>query len=194
MTFEHYEMTSKEFIQRLLRPERAEMLPASEILSFCPISSHDRVADIGCGPGYFTLPLAASVVNGKVYALDIDEEMVAACGEMVEQAGLDNVETLSCSEFDFPLEPGTLDGAFMAFVVQHSSDKQGLLQAVRELLRPGGWCTVLEWYRRETETGPPLKRRVDPQDLEVLASQAGFLLEGWRDLNGEHYSMSLRNP
>ena len=68
MTFEHYEMTSKEFIQRLLRPERAEMLDPSEILSFCPINSHDRVADIGCGPGYFTLPLAASVNNGKVYA------------------------------------------------------------------------------------------------------------------------------
>ncbi len=194
MTFEHYEMTSKEFIQRLLRPERAEMLDPSEILSFCPINSHDRVADIGCGPGYFTLPLAASVINGKVYALDIDEEMVAACRETVEQAGLDNVETLSCSEFDFPLAQGTLDGAFMAFVVQHGSDKQGLLQAVRELLRPGGWCAVLEWYRKETETGPPLKRRVDPKDLEVLASQAGFLLEGWRDLNGEHYSMSLRNP
>ena len=94
----------------------------------------------------------------------------------------------------FGLEQGTLDGAFMAFVVQHGSDKQGLLQAVRELLRPGGWCAVLEWYRKETETGPPLKRRVDPKDLEVLASQAGFLLEGWRDLNGEHYSMSLRNP
>ena len=194
MTSEHYNMDTRDFIQRLLRPERAEMLDTSVIMGLCPVKPQDRVADIGCGPGYFTLPLATATVNGKVYALDIAREMVAACQERVEQAGLDNVETLTCSEFDFPLAQGTLDGAFMAFVVQHGSDKQGLLQAVRELLRPGGWCAVLEWYRKETETGPPLKRRVDPKDLEVLASQAGFLLEGWRDLNGEHYSMSLRNP
>ena len=194
MTSEHYEMTTREFIQRLLSPERAERLDPLVILSFCPINIHDRVADIGCGPGYFTVPLAKALVNGKVYALDIDEEMVAACQERVAQARLGNVETLTCSEFDFPIEKGTLDGAFMAFVVQHGSDKAGLLRAVRELLQPRGWCVVLEWYHKETETGPPLERRVDPVDLENLAREAGFRLRGWRDLNGEHYLMTLRNP
>ena len=194
MTFEHYEMTTGEFIQRLLRPERAEMLDPFVILSFCPISLNDSVADIGCGPGYFTLPLAKALVNGKVYALDIDEEMVAVCRERVEQARLGNVETLTCSEFEFPIEKGTLDGVFLAFVVQHGSEKPRLLRAVRELLQPRGWCSVLEWYRKETETGPPLERRVDPVDLENLAREAGFRPTGWRDLNGEHYLMTLRNP
>ena len=194
MTFEHYEMTTGEFIQRLLRPERAEMLDPFVILSFCPIGLNDSVADIGCGPGYFTLPLAKALVNGKVYALDIDEEMVAACRERMDQARLGNVETLTCSEFEFPIEKGTLDGLFMAFVVQHGADKPRLLRAVRELLQPRGWCSVLEWYRKETETGPPLERRVDPGDLENLARDAGFRPTGWRDLNGEHYLMTLRNP
>ena len=194
MTFEHYEMTTGEFIQRLLRPERAEMLDPFVILSFCPIGLNDSVADIGCGPGYFTLPLAKALVNGKVYALDINEEMVAACRERMDQARLGNVETLTCSEFEFPIEKGTLDGLFMAFVVQHGADKPRLLRAVRELLQPRGWCSVLEWYRKETETGPPLERRVDPGDLENLARDAGFRPTGWRDLNGEHYLMTLRNP
>ena len=194
MTFEHSGMTTQEFIQRLLRPERAEMLDPFVILSFCPIGLNDSVADIGCGPGYFTLPLAKALVNGKVYALDIDEEMVAACRERMDQARLGNVETLTCSEFEFPIEKGTLDGLFMAFVVQHGADKPRLLRAVRELLQPRGWCSVLEWYRKETETGPPLERRVDPGDLENLAREAGFRPTGWRDLNGEHYLMTLRNP
>ena len=194
MTFEHSGMTTQEFIQRLLRPERAEMLDPFVILSFCPIGLNDSVADIGCGPGYFTLPLAKALVNGKVYALDIDEEMVAACRERMDQARLGNVETLTCSEFEFPIEKGTLDGLFMAFVVQHGADKPRLLRAVRELLQPRGWCSVLEWYRKETETGPPLERRVDPVDLENLAREAGFRPTGWRDLNGEHYLMTLRNP
>ena len=193
MTTEHYGMDTQEFIRRLLGPERAEMNDPFVILSFCPININDRVADIGCGPGYFTLPLAKALVNGKVYALDIDEEMIAACRERVASARLGNVESLVCSEFEFPVENGSLDGAFMAFVVQHASDKTRLLGAVRELIAPRGWCVILEWYRKETETGPPLERRIDPGDLEILARKAGFRTRGWRDLNGEHYMMTLRN-
>ncbi|MCH7736470.1 MAG: class I SAM-dependent methyltransferase [Chloroflexi bacterium] len=193
MTSEHYNMDTPDFIQRLLRPERAEILDPSVIMSLCPVKPQDRLVDIGCGPGYFTLPLATAAVNGKVYALDINREMVAACRERVEQARLGNVETLTCSKFDFPIDNGTMDGVFMAFVVQHPSDKPRLLRAVRDLLQPGGWCVVLEWYRKETETGPPLERRVDPGDLENLARGAGFQPMGWQDLNGEHYLMTLHN-
>ena len=41
--------------------------------------------------------------------------------------------------------------------------------------------------------GPPLERRIDPVDLEVMAREAGFRTMGWRDLNGDHYMMTLRN-
>ena len=61
------------------------------------------------------------------------------------------------------------------------------------MLTPGGWCTVLEWYRKETETGPPLERRIDPSHLEETAREAGYRTRGWRDLNGEQYMMMLRN-
>ena len=193
MAQDHHSMTTQEFIQQLLSPERAQKSDPFVVLSFCPVNVHDTVVDIGCGPGYFTLPLAKMLVSGKVFALDIDEEMVAACRERVASARLGNVEARVCSEFEFPVEKGTLDGAFMAFVVHDASDKTRLLGAVRELLQPKGWCSVLEWYRKETETGPPLERRIDPADVEKLARDAGFRPRGWRDLNGEHYMMTLRN-
>ena len=104
-----------------------------------------------------------------------------------------NVEIAKCTEFDFPLESGSLDGVFMAFVVQQTSDKPRLLRAARDLLLPRAWCTILEWYRIETATGPPMERRLDPQELTVMAEEAGFLNRGWRDLNGEHYMLMLRN-
>ncbi len=186
-------MSNQEFIQRLLSPERSRTLDTFLVLSFSPINLHDTVADIGCGPGFFTLPLAKYLINGKLYALDIDDEMLAACRERVDRAQLANVEVLKCGEFSFPLDPGSLDGAFLAFVIQQSPDKPRFLSAVRELLQPKGWCTVLEWYRKETEFGPPLERRIDPTDLEALARDAGYRNRGWRDLNGEQYIMTLRN-
>ena len=193
MTSSQEPMTTQEFIKALLSPGRVEVADPFVILSFCPINIHETVGDIGCGPGYFTLPLAKSLVNGKVYAVDIDEEMVAACRQRVSQARLGNVEVLKCDEFEFPTHAASLDGAFLAFVVQQSPDKSRFLSAVRDLIRPRGWCVVLEWRRKETEDGPPLERRVDPEDLEKLARQAGFRNRCWRDLNGQHYMMTLRN-
>ncbi len=187
------DMTTQELIQRLLSPQRDASLETLAILSFSGISYRDRVADIGCGPGYFTIPLAKALVEGKLYALDIDNEMLDACRERVAQARMGNVEILKCEEFDSSLEAGSLDGIFLAFVIQQSPDKPRFLKAVRQLLRPRGWGAILEWYRKETETGPPLERRVDPEQMEELVKSAGFRYLGWRDLNGDQYMMTLRN-
>ena len=192
MTSNRGPLDKQEFIGRLLSPERAETLDPLVIMSFCPINIHDTVADIGCGPGFFTLPLAKVLVNGKLYALDIDDEMLAACREKITQARMGNVEILKCGEFEFPLEPASVDGAFLAFVVQASPDKPRFLHEVRELIRPRGWCTVLEWYRKETEYGPPLERRIEPDELVKVAETAGFRPRGWRDINGDNYMMTLR--
>lgn len=183
----------QEFIRLLLSPKRLETSDPFVILSFCPLNVHDTVADIGCGPGYFTLPLAKALVNGKVLALDLDDEMLAACRERVAEVRMGNVEILKCSEYEFPIEAGSVDGAFLAFVIQASPDKVRFLKAVREVIQPRGWCSILEWYRKETEMGPPLERRIDPDDLENVAREAGFRTMGWRDLNGDNYMLTLRN-
>ena len=180
-------------IRRLLSPERAETLDPLRVLSLCPINVYDTVADIGCGPGYFTLPLAKTLKNGSLLALDLDDDMVAACRERVAEARMGNVEILKCSEFEFPIEAASVDGVFLAFVIQACSDKGRFLSAVRDVLKSRGWCSALEWYRKETEWGPPLERRLDPGELEVMAREAGFRTIGWRDLNGDHYMMTLRN-
>lgn len=193
MTSDSYGMSAQDLIQRLLDPDRAKRLDTFLILTLSDINLHSTVADIGCGPGFFTLPLAKYLVTGKLFALDIDDEMLDACRQRIAEARLGNVEVMKCSEFEFPLKNGSLDGAFMAFVVQQSPDKTRLLRAVRELLHPRGWCTVLEWYKKETESGPPVERRVDPPELQQLAEEAGFRHVQWRDLNGDQYMTMLRN-
>ena len=186
--------TTQEFIQRLLSPQRDGTLDMLAILSFSEISHRDRVGEVGCGPGYFTLRLAKALMDGKLYALDTDQEMLAACQERVTAVRLGNVEVQSCGEFDFPLEEGSLDGVFLAFVVHESSDPPRLLQAVRRLLKPRGWGTVLEWHRRESEYGPPLERRLEPETLRQMAREAGFHYRSRRDLNPQQYMVTLRNP
>ena len=85
MTSEPEQMSTQEFIQRLLAPDRAQKLDGFSILSMSDINLHDTVADIGCGPGFFTLSLGKLLVGGKLYALDIDDEMLDACRQRVGQ-------------------------------------------------------------------------------------------------------------
>ena len=185
--------TTQEFIQQLLSPQRDGTLDMLSILSFSEISHRDRVAEIGCGPGYFTPRLAKALMDGKLYALDTDEEMLAACRQRVTAVRLGNVEVHKCGEFDFPVEEGSLDGVFLAFVVHESADPLRLLQSIRGLLKPRGWAIVLNWHHQESEIGPPLERRIDPESMRKMVGEAGFSYRNWRDLNPRQYMMTLRN-
>ncbi len=180
-------------IERMLRPERMETLDPFRVLSHCPVNQRDTVADLGCGPGYFTIPLAKLLINGKVYALDTSDEMIEACQSRLDQARMGNVEVLKCSEYEFPVSPASIDGLFIAFVVHHPSDRERFLAAAKEMLKPGGWCFILEWHKRETESGPPQQARITPDELRQIAQNSGFRFQSSRDLNNEHYMMTLIN-
>ena len=187
------EDSNQDYIQQLLSPERTQREDAAAILGFSGIDDGNSVADIGCGPGYYTVPLAKALSNGKVYALDVDEEMLEACRQRLAEARLDNVEVFKCGEYEFPLEDGSVDGLFIAFVLHHVEDRVRFLEASRRLLAPRGWCTLLEWDYTETEDGPPLERRIAPAELDRLTTEAGFICLDTRELNDGQYMVTLRN-
>ena len=180
-------------VERMLRPERMETLDPFRVLSHCPVNPRDTVADIGCGPGYFTLPLAKFLINGKIFGLDTSDEMVEACRGRLDEARLGNFEILKCGEYDFPVAPASVDGLFIAFVVHHPSDRERFLTAAKEMLKPGGWCFIMEWHKKETESGPPQEARITPDEMRQFARNSGFRVQGSRDINEDNYMMTLIN-
>ena len=184
--------TTREFIDSLLSPQREEELDSFWLINLMPIEPYDHVADIGSGPGYFTIPLAKYLVYGKVYALDTLDEMLDALRPRVAMANLGNVEILKCAESDFPVPKDSLDGIFLAFVIHENDSRVAFLKAAMDLLKPRGWCTVLEWYPKETEGWPPVEQRIAPGELEGLTRDAGFQFRWWREINSCHYMAELR--
>ena len=187
-------MTTHKFdpanMDQLLSSERQEKLDVLRILSLLPLSPYHVVADIGCGPGFFTIPLAKALPGGKVYALDIQEEMTEACQRRVKEARLGNVEVILTKETGVPLEKSSLDGTFVAFVLHSQIDKAGFLMSVMDLLKPGGWLAQLNWHLiPETTQGPPPERRIAVDDVLRLVEEAGFRTILRRELNDEQYMM-----
>lgn len=178
-------------IERLLRPERVETLDPFRVLSHCPVSPRDTVADIGCGPGYFTLPLAKYLINGKVIALDTSDEMIEACQARLDEARMGNVEVLKCDDYEFPVAPASMDGLFIAVTLHHPNDRLRFLTAAKEMLRPGGWCFIVEWHKRETESGPPQEMRIGVDELRQIALDSGLKFQSTLELNSEYYLATL---
>jgi ubiquinone/menaquinone biosynthesis C-methylase UbiE len=179
-------------IKRLLSLERQELLDPFEVMAFLPIEAHHHVADIGCGPGYFTIPLAKHLLFGKVYALDVLDRMLEETRKRAKASYLGNVEVLKCQEASFPVPARSLDGALVAFVLHETQKREELLRAAGDLLKPGGWLAVLEWQDKDEEGVPSPDRRVRPQELESLARKAGFQVRQRRELNPKHYMVLLR--
>ena len=176
----------------LTGPDRADRVDVYRVLATIPILKHHRVVDVGCGPGYFTVPLAKYVFDGKVVALDVQPEMVDACKERVEAARLTNVEFGISEEVKLPVETGSVDGAFMAFVFQEVSSRKRLLREVSRTLKKGGWLTIMEWHKVETDYGPPLKRRIPEEDMRKMTEDVGMRYTARLDLNPEHYMIVMR--
>ena len=69
------------------------------------------VADLGCGPGFYTMELADSVGNeGKIYTVDSDEKAIQALEKKLEKGSYHNIETHASSASDLKfIKDGSVD-------------------------------------------------------------------------------------
>jgi FkbM family methyltransferase len=104
------------------------------------------VADVGCGPAAVSVCMARVVgPSGRVIAVEPDEAALAAARQLVERAGVDNVELRHASGLDSGLAPGSVDVAVMRHVLAHNGpDEQRIADHLAQLARPGGSVYVVD--------------------------------------------------
>lgn len=179
-------------IDRLESAERRSLIDAEQILSYLPLEPDQTIADVGCGTGYFTIPLARYLSSGAVYGLDVSAEMLKHLSKKLRDNEISNVKLVQCSELDFPLPKKSLDGVLMAFVLHEQDDMVEFLEKAAELLKPGGWITVIEWEKTDTGMGPPAAERIDQTELGRLAASAGLAITFERVSGDIYYLVMLR--
>ncbi|MDQ7081840.1 MAG: class I SAM-dependent methyltransferase [Aquificota bacterium] len=117
------------------------------------------VLDVGTGPGFY-LPYLSKLVGerGKVYAVDVQEEMVRRAREKVEMEGLGNVEVLRSEENHIPLPDRSVDFVFMAFTFLELEDPKKFAEELKRVAKPLGYLAVIDWKRRKGTRVRPLRR------------------------------------
>jgi ubiquinone/menaquinone biosynthesis C-methylase UbiE len=156
-------------------------------------SSIVDVADFGCGYGTFAIP-AAKIIAGRIYAFDIEPEMIRNLKKKAKALNLDNVEAILR---DFVsdgsgLEDASVDYVFL-FNVLHVEKPERLLNESYRILKFGGKVGIIHWnYDEETPRGPPMEIRPKPEQCRSWAESAGFIFEQKLDLKPYHYGLVLR--
>lgn len=103
------------------------------------------VADIGAGPGFYTVRLARAVGDtGRVYAVDISESTLRNLRSRAEREGLKNVEVVAGSVDDPHLPEASLDAALIVNAYHEMTEHQAMLEHIWKALKPGGRLVVLE--------------------------------------------------
>jgi len=155
------------------------------------------LVEFGCGYGNFTIP-AARIVQGQVFALDIDPEMVATTGRKAREVGLENVRV---ELRDFVASgtgrPDASVDYVMLFNILHIENPIGLLEESRRILVPGGKVGIIHWRSDiETPRGPSPEIRPKPEDCRAWGEAAGLAFDRHDGLSccSFHYGLVMRRP
>ena len=160
----------------LERPERETEENVEGALNTIGLRPGMTVAEIGAGTGYVALRMAKRVgPAGKVYANDVQPEMLELLRQNAAKAGIQNVQTVLGGESDPKLPAGQMDLIILVDVYHEFSQPQRMLQGIRAALRPDGHLVQLE-YRKEDPAIPILP----DHKMSVAEAKAEVEAEGFR--------------
>ena len=140
----------------LERSERAQEEGTELLIKNLPLKPTDAVADIGAGTGYFSFRLAAKVPQGKVYAVDIQQEMLDIIAARQSKNTVGNVIGVLGTESDPRLPENALDLILMVDAYHEFNYPREMGEAMVRALKVGGRIALVE-YRAEDDN-VPIKR------------------------------------
>jgi len=174
------DMTSGEtWIERLDRPDRIPGLRIDAVIQALGLEDGDVIADIGAGPGAYSIPFARAVApSGKVLAVDIWPELLDYIETKAAKAGVDNIQTILCKPDDPMLPRDQVDIAYFHDVFHNVPDRQAYLEKLVAYLKPTSRIVIIE-----QEYDDPIAKQWDvPEDritreqVDLWMSSVGFRL------------------
>ncbi len=167
----------------LVRPERDQEENASESFEKLGLQSGMTVVDLGCGNGYWTLPLAKKVgQDGRVLAVDIQRKMLQKLKQRSDRQKLTNIEPILGKVHDPRLPVGEVDLVLMVDVYHEFSHPESMLWSIHRSLKPQGVIALLEY--REEDPSVPIKPRHKMSKHQIIKEYEANALKLVREYNG----------
>lgn len=172
----------------LTRESRQREEDCETMLAALKVLPGQTVCDMGCGNGFYTLPLARLVgKRGTVIAVDIQREMLGLLKDRAAAEKLDNIEYVLGTVVDPKIEARSVDLVLMVDVYHEFSRPEEMLRAIRASLKPGGRVALVEF--RAEDPNVPIKKLHKMSKAQILNEYEpnGFkLVEQFDSLPWQH--------
>jgi len=151
-----------------------------------------KIADFGCGAGYFSLPLARMVrPGGEVFAIDVLDTALQAVKSRSRSEGLFNITGIKGdleSAGGSQLHDESQDAVLVANTLFQVTNKENVFKEVWRVLKHAGNLVFIDWSP-DTPIGPPLGLKVDKEEIRQLAERNRFTFEKELAVDEFHYGL-----
>lgn len=175
----------KDWLERRSREQEESVSLAIENL---PITTSSVVADLGAGSGYYTFRIAPKVPDGKVYAVEIQDEAIAYLESKSKELGFENVEPVMGSETSPNLPDGSVDLVILVDVYHELEYPVEMLAAIRKSLKPDGKILLIEYRGEDPAVAiKPLHKMTVKQVEKELKANGFKLLDNGQFMKIQHF-------
>jgi ubiquinone/menaquinone biosynthesis C-methylase UbiE len=181
---------------KLDAPERKEIQDIKSFINLVKSFRWKTCADLGCGVGFYTLPLAEEWrASRRIIAVDRSTPMLEELDRRIDRLELTNVQIRQSVSDRIPIEDSFVELANLGNVYNEIKGRLNFLKEVYRILKPGGTLLLIDWDPEEDlGFGPPVNEMVPVpsvmQDLEF----AGFSGIKQHFVFIGHYGLSARKP
>ncbi len=168
----------------LEREEREEEERLTELVRQLKLKPGQTIADIGAGSGVITMMMANEVGDtGKVFAVDIQREMLDLLGDKIKNLGLTNIELVLSTDKSPKLEPDSIDLALMVDVYHEFEFPFETMLELSKAIKPDGRVAFVEYRREDPEVPIKLVHKMSEAQIKKEISQPEFGLK-WKETVG----------
>ena len=165
----------------LERPEREEEERLSELVRTLKLKPGQVIADVGAGSGVITMMMAQEVgETGKVFAVDIQQEMLDLLGDKIKDRDIQNIELVLGTDQSPKLEPESIDLALMVDVYHEFEFPFEMMLELSKALKPGGRVAFVEYRREDPQVPIKLVHKMTEAQVKKEISQPEFGLK-WKE-------------
>jgi ubiquinone/menaquinone biosynthesis C-methylase UbiE len=155
-------------------PERDAWQKPEEILDALHLDRGAKVADLGAGTGYFSVRIAKRIPDGKLFAADVEPDMVKYLGERAKREHLTNLTPVQSSA-DASNLPEPVDIILVVDTYHHIGYRSQYFAKLKASLRPMGRLAIID-FKADSPDGPPVEHRIPPEKVEQELNAAGYSL------------------
>jgi len=167
----------KAYIAMLESPERTAEQKPDEVIAALALKQGETVADIGAGSGFFAFRFAPHVGNGgRVYAVDINPDMILYMNRQIRDKKLTNVVTVLSAPDDPLLADGSINRFFICNTWHHVPGRPEYIKLMKRMLKPGGQIIVLDYKKEQLPVGPPPEMKMAREEVLSEMTSSGFKL------------------